>query len=658
MSVISEELKLHQNRELRFGVTATVDDSNLSDPHAYDHMGKTYRRFNRFVTIRNTGSTPIFGLRITTNNGDLSSFENLKTHLQLSSLKEAAGGGSSGPLSPDVTTSVFKIYNLWKDHVFHASSCLRANDNPYCLLNFWGHGICSETAHALAILLSNLGVNWRRVDLNGHWVFEYYFTGKWNIVDTNQLAFFLHFDNSTLASFEEILRDPLLILRTKAYGKYGDFDICRSWENMRLYEYLNPKFSLGTFIDFDEVTNYKVPDWDLFPNESITFHFDRRPSQKIGKFNNLLWRYRTDFSSGDIEHTIDSSLRRIHAKSNTFVVRCKYPIYKVVNCRTGTIDVIPNNQLMTEYELTTTHDDGMYVFFCHGNKKTFPALVKGENRVCVNCEAKEGTLTLFFDYCRQDRTQLPQVEIANSHYLFEYRRPHFKVKALTAGIEKLWWQISTKADFGWIIPNFDCIEQYTGIIELSAVNNTFINPDHDYFLRVKSFARGIWSEWSKPVRFSVKKPLRPFGLVGQLTKDGTLSLNWDSQYPNDVFYYVFGSNRYDFVPEIYSDIQVEKTRNHLVRKTSANRNLITITNQRQCVIGRDYLFYRVIAKKEECYSVPSDLLNTCHLVEEDNVVSLMPEVFHIRGGSGGETLRNTHYKGQVEPISRHLCNEN
>ena len=90
------------------------------------------------------------------------------------------------------------------------------------------------------------------------------------IVDANHLAFFLHFDNKTLASFEEVLRDPLLILRTKAYGKYGDFDIRKSWENMGLYEYLNPQFSLGTFINFDEVTNYKVPDWDLFSNESIT----------------------------------------------------------------------------------------------------------------------------------------------------------------------------------------------------------------------------------------------------------------------------------------------------------------------------------------------------------------------------------------------------
>ena len=87
---------------------------------------------------------------------------------------------------------------------------------------------------------------------------------------------------------------------------------------------------------------------------------------------------------------------------------------------------------MTEYELSTTQNDGMYVFFCHGNKKTFPSLVKGENRVCVNSEAKEGTLTLLFDYCSQDKIQLPQVEIANSHYLFEYRRPRFEIKALTA----------------------------------------------------------------------------------------------------------------------------------------------------------------------------------------------------------------------------------
>ncbi len=317
---------------------------------------------------------------------------------------------------------------------------------------------------------------------------------------------------------------------------------------------------------------------------------------------------------------------RHHAASNTFVVRCKYPIYKVVNCRTGETNIIPNDQLMTEYELSTTQNDGMYVFFCHGNKKTFPALVKGENRVCVNSEAKEGTLTLLFDYCPQDKIQLPLVEIANSHYLFEYRRPCFEVKALTAGIEKLWWQISTTADFGYIIPNFDCIDKYTGVIELSVVNHTFINPDHDYFLRVKSFAKGIWSEWSKPISFSVKKPHRPFGIVSQLTKDGTLSLNWRSQDQEDVIYYVFGSNRYDFVPEIYSDIQVEKTRNHLVRKTSTNKNLITITNQRQCVIGCDYLFYRVIAKKEECYSVPSDLIDICHLVKEDNVVSLMPKL--------------------------------
>lgn len=66
----------------------------------------------------------------------------------------------------------------------------------------------------------------------------------------------------------------------------------------------------------------------------------------------------------------------------------------------------------------------------------------------------------------------------------------------------IWWQISEDPDFQFIIPNLDVQIPYTEIIQLSDLEETFLNPGQTYYFRVC----GDHAPWSTATAFQVQKP--------------------------------------------------------------------------------------------------------------------------------------------------------
>jgi hypothetical protein len=110
----------------------------------------------------------------------------------------------------DPLAAALRFYTFWKDHRYHASSGLKAQQDTLATLNFWGYTLCDEDTRALARFFHGLGIAGRPVPLNGHVAGEYLLAGKWSVIDGDQNAVYLQIDNRTPASGEDLRADPFL----------------------------------------------------------------------------------------------------------------------------------------------------------------------------------------------------------------------------------------------------------------------------------------------------------------------------------------------------------------------------------------------------------------------------------------------------------------
>ncbi|MFQ5646347.1 MAG: transglutaminase family protein [bacterium] len=80
-------------------------------------------------------------------------------------------------------------------------------------LNAYGFGLCDDTASSFYCLARKAGLPSRIWALTGHVVSEVFFQNDWHMLDSDKQKFYLERDNKTIASVEDITRDPKLICR-------------------------------------------------------------------------------------------------------------------------------------------------------------------------------------------------------------------------------------------------------------------------------------------------------------------------------------------------------------------------------------------------------------------------------------------------------------
>jgi len=535
-------------------LSSKYDDFNLKDPHGYVY-GEVNEYFHSKIILENLGNEPLLRFYLIANDNDRRSFESITKYLQI---------------NPDCKSSAMLVlYNYWKDWMFHADSYLMENQNPFYELTYLGYGLCGSDNLSLSSLADIMDIPSRNVPLNGHSVSEYYYENDWHIIDADQNVIYLELNNSTLASYEDIVDDPFLGIRTKAYGKYQKENIEKSWANTALFEHVkqlnappNQEFSSKDYYD-------KI--FDLFPKEKIIFYYDQSPEVAIGTSNIKAWGKAKDISLGIIKHVV---LPEKSCQSSPLLFSSAYPIYKIINDTHVELDISDNSNnikpgdslIITDKPVFSINFDfnGKFtntdtlLIFSQGSKNSFPILKKRNNQVRIIGEPNKTLIQVTYDFHDIELKDPPKVTIHNEENIFCYKKPEFQIKIKEQAIKpnKIWWQISQYKNFMMVIPNFDCVQNFTDKIGLSEISNTFLNNNKIYYFRVKIKTGRIWSDWSVPFRFSVVKPEQPAVFVERTNMD-TIRLFWQP-YNKEYEYLIFSSNSKDFVPEVYYDRHINE----------------------------------------------------------------------------------------------------
>lgn len=115
----------------------------------------------------------------------------------------------------------------------------------------------------------------------------------------------------------------------------------------------------------------------------------------------------------------------------------------------------------------------------------------------------------------------------------------------------------------------------------------------------------MWSDWSDPVTFTTSKPAQP-KITGVLVADGGLAeVSFEKQ---DVRMRVYGSNRFDFLPPLYTDVEPTQIEDGRIVESRTNDNFLSeVDGNRGFAVVPLRRFYRVIAEVGGAYSVPSGI---------------------------------------------------
>jgi len=623
------------NEPVNLYIESKFDDLNLKDPNVY-WPGIISGFFNKKIIIENIGQDKLEDFILILNNKDLSTFESIAKYLELES---------------DTEKAIKTLYSFWKDHRFHASSFMGANNNPFYALNFWGYTLCGNDANALVRLFSYLGILARPIHLNGHAVNEYFFSDKWNVMDGDQNIVYLKLDNKTLASFDEIINDPFIALRTKVYGvKYNLANSCR---NTALFEFIQPKKK--DIIKIGKIADLENNKFTLYPGEKIIFHHDEAPPYAIGKKDISHWKGARDISLAKIELILNPKIRAANKKSNIIRIDSRYPIYKIESTKAGNEFTIPKGKLIFSRAINIgNNSDDKLTVLCQGARASFSGLLKGQNEIVLKSKTGKGKAKITFIYNPlNENFSLPKIWVKNLSTVFHYEIPYFAIGG-SEHLEKLWWQISDTKDFHFVPPNFENIQAFSKIIKLDKIIDSFFREKEAYFFRVKGKKNGVWGNWSPVFRFKVLKPKQPQSVKYDLLADGKIRLEWKGSSEENVEYMIFGSDRLDFIPDIYCNKKVTEMLYSEIVSSRLNKNIISVTNNNYYVTDIHYPFYRIVARSGRALSTPSSIINLYSNSTSEKLYTLPPKVLQMRHSKIKDSGAKLGYKDIYRAVEMEL----
>jgi hypothetical protein len=606
---IKKELFLNCNKKESFVMDLENDEDDVKNPNTCSPGAFNYF-VNSKIIISNNSSKVIDGFEIITNGNDFST---------INSIKESVNLGN------DEYENAMKIFNFYRDNIFHATSKFPENKFPLYLINFWGYGLCYDLSVSLGCILRTIGIKWRKIYLNGHSVNEYLINNEWVILDTDKQIYYLNLDNEKLASYNDIINDPFIALRIKAGGKNHKYSSELSYANMALFEFIDKTKWNKHYADNKVIDYPKLNLLTLFPKEKIIFHFDKTGENIIGKINIDNWINAKETALGVVEYLIDLEERRKNLLNQRIIIKTKYPIFKIITNNGYNVINVPKESLVTSFEIDTNQFKGQISVFCQGSKISFPIIKKGNNIAEIKCKSNSDILgvNVIWEMNKIDKIKPRQIKILNKSKEFNFVKPYFVLKSDEL-LEKMWWQISKRNDFLDVVPNFDNISNYNKTIELDEISNTFLNNNNKYYFRVKGFKDGLWSDWSEIYHFSVRKPNQPLNPKLEHLNENKISISWDGVFSQNTEFYLFGSNRLDFIPEIYCKYQVNEMLNGETTSYSENKNLVFITNSNKIVLSDKFAFYRIISGSKQVYSVPSKIIFSKNI--EKKVLQIRHEV--------------------------------
>lgn len=201
---------------------------------------------------------------------------------------------------------------------------------------------------------------------------------------------------------------------------------------------------------------------------------------------------------------------------------------------------------------------------------------------------------------------LPLLCVTNREHRFDSAQPTFFLNSDFPTAEKVWWQISENTQFSTL--SMDVIQNFTRRIALDHLDETFLNPNKEYFFRAKAFYNGTWNNWSTPFPFNVIKPEAVVNLHFEKINDSRFELVWEEKTASSSTYLIFGSNSKDFMPSIYDSLQVDAILDNEIAAAQCPQNFVGETKANRYPIDGNYAFYRIIACEQGRFSIPSPLI--------------------------------------------------
>lgn len=527
-----------------------VDDAHLCEPPGYFAPSLPAARVVRRIVVENTGGEPISRPDIRINGRPL-----------------FPAPDAAANLGVDDPRDLPSLFAAWRDRIVHATTDLEAARDPLELLGDLGAAYCGDDARALATITVSGGGVARFARLNGHSAAEHRSGSSWVLLDGDQNLLYLGWDNRTPVGEAEILADPLLALRTQVFGRQSTWELAAAWQNAARFEFVDASREQKTF-RLKGATSSR--DWQLFPGEKIVFLLDSEPPEALAATKELR-------SSQALRNTV-CTVEFHSGRDASTPVRLPFPI-------------MTRDAGEPAYEAASANG----TITGQVARAQIPPLLGGANSI----EARNGgRLSVMFDYEPSEKSPVPAPVVHPRDGVLHVEG---------AAPDRMWWQISRDADFHLVAPNLDRVTEPAATIKLSKIDESFLD-NGDWFARVRVRRDGVWSDWSPVASFSVGKPEAPHPLTLDMEgADGDqMHIRWK---PADGEMLVFGSNRLDFLPEIYGDSEVVRMENGAIRERRPNRNLLATIPARE---GEAWVplraCYRLVLRRDAVLSVPSPLL--------------------------------------------------
>lgn len=503
---------------------------------------------------------------------------------------------------------VTALMTLWQSRVMidrHLSDDF--DIYPLDLLNY--KGICSPSTYQTQFLnlCHLLGIEVRQSRVIGGNYFDFCAEDSWILLNPITGQFYLDFNNENRVSSEKIMDDPLLLLRGTKERHMTEIDFSHAWKRLAQFDILHPQ--AAEEIPWKKIRNkHRVDGFTLYPQEKVTLKTAAAdPSISI--------------SSILITQAVNLSERKIDLH---FKERFPFPVREVTNHTDSPLQIVSNNGWLQPGQSLVLPRE---TFIVEGNFEARPSgtlsvsglgawslftpYVKGVNTFSL--QTSENQSTLRWTYVSNDETLLNKcpLVIEQREHVFDHVAPSFALQSPNDSCTKVWWQIASDESFTSVPSLLDQVQEMSESITLSSLAETFISPEMDYFFRCKSFQNGIWSDWSIPYSFSVKKPQAVEEVTFEETPEGLYRLDWgrkSEESVDPIEYLVFGSNSIDFIPSVYTALQINSICDDKVVETEPNDNLVATTQDTHLDVSGHFAYYRIIAKRKGQLSIPSSLI--------------------------------------------------
>jgi len=488
------------------------------------------------------------------------------------------------------------LYAVWTDTICPADDIDDLCDDPLYILNFMGYCRKDRYVDHFVTLCHQLGISTRLVSHKGRKCYDFFFQGRWEMLDPLAEQMYLGLDNQRVVASDDILDDPFIALRTK-HSRKEHPNLEESWKELARFEIVNSTYAPEACRDDLDETEYITHGFDLYPQEKITYSA------------------ASSCNVYPVEHSVNPLVR-----GGSFHYTSPFPIREIFNdteaklwveplnleINPGTKTAITNPHVFTvDIEVAGSCQEGTVHFCSRCSKLHFPLRAEENRKLLMSSPS---TLEVTYDLNEEIETFLSKpIQVKNSSHTFDHRTPSFELTSELPN-EKIWWQISIKPDFSFIPPSFEQIENNSNYVILPILTDTFFNADDTYYFRVKGCSHGLWSDWSETFSFVIRKPDPIVDVEFTKLGDGVFELSWEGDADANTEFLVFGSNSLDFIPSIYDNSIVNAVVNGDVVADEKRQNLQAITRETKCLVDGTLAYYRIIVRRHNQLSVPSNLI--------------------------------------------------